>query len=186
MKLTVLGAAREVTGSSYLVVTDTVRFLLDCGMVQGGARDAAARNRQPFAFNPRSLDFVLLTHAHIDHSGLLPKLTKDGFGGPILTTSATADLLDVMLRDSAHIQETDAERAAPGRLGPGRWGSTSRCRTNSCPIPSSLRTSPSVSVTSPSARCISPCGPGPWSPSRVATARWTRCSKSWRWSRPAR
>lgn len=114
MKLTVLGAAREVTGSCYLVETDTVRFLVDCGMVQGGARDAATRNREPFAFNPRSLDFALLTHAHIDHSGILPKLTKDGFGGPILTTPATADLLDVMLRDSAHIQEMDAERAARG------------------------------------------------------------------------
>lgn len=117
MKMTVLGAAREVTGSCYLVETDTVRFLVDCGMVQGGARDAATRNRQPFAFNPRSLDFVLLTHAHIDHSGMLPKLTRDGFGGPILTTSATADLLDVMLRDSAHIQEMDAARAARGGRG---------------------------------------------------------------------
>ncbi|MCC6756044.1 MAG: MBL fold metallo-hydrolase, partial [Solirubrobacterales bacterium] len=120
MKLTVLGAAREVTGSCYLVETDTVRFLVDCGMVQGGARDAATRNRQPFAFNPRSLDFVLLTHAHIDHSGMLPKLTKDGFDGPILTTPATADLLDVMLRDSAHIQEMDAERAARGGRGKRR------------------------------------------------------------------
>lgn len=120
MKLTVLGAAREVTGSSYLVETDTVRFLVDCGMVQGAARDAATRNRQPFAFNPRSLDFALLTHAHIDHSGMLPKLTKDGFGGPILTTPATADLLDVMLRDSAHIQEMDAARAARGGRGTRR------------------------------------------------------------------
>ncbi|WP_413874779.1 MBL fold metallo-hydrolase RNA specificity domain-containing protein [Albidovulum sp.] len=117
MRLTVLGAAREVTGSSYLVETDTVRFLVDCGMVQGNVRDAATRNRQPFPFNPRSLDFVLLTHAHIDHSGLLPKLTKEGFSGPILTTPATADLLDVMLRDSAHIQEMEAERAARRRRG---------------------------------------------------------------------
>ncbi|MCL7466546.1 MBL fold metallo-hydrolase [Phaeovulum sp. NW3] len=113
MKLTVLGAAREVTGSSYLIETATARFLVDCGMVQGGA-SAATRNRQPFAFDPRSLDFVLLTHAHIDHSGMLPKLTKAGFTGPVLTTPATADLLEVMLRDSAHIQEMDAARAARG------------------------------------------------------------------------
>lgn len=119
MKLTVLGAAREVTGSCYLVETGAVRFLVDCGMVQGGA-SAAARNRQPFAFDPRSLDFVLLTHAHIDHSGMLPRLTKEGFTGPILTTPATADLLEVMLRDSAHIQEMDAARAARGRRGKRR------------------------------------------------------------------
>ena len=127
MKLTFLGAAREVTGSCYLVETDTVRFLVDCGMVQGGAHDAATRNRQPFAFNSRSLDFVLLTHAHIDHSGMLPRLSKDGFGGPILTTPATADLLDVMLRDSAHIQETDAARAA--RSGRGKRRATSGSST---------------------------------------------------------
>ena len=105
-----LGAAREVTGSCYLVETTDTRFLVDCGMVQGG-REAPARNRKPFAFDPRSIDFVLLTHAHIDHSGLLPKLTRAGFQGPIHTTAATADLLQVMLPDSAHIQESDAERA---------------------------------------------------------------------------
>lgn len=114
MKLTFLGAAREVTGSCYLVETGTLRFLVDCGMVQGG-REAKRRNRQPFGFDPAALDFVLLTHAHIDHSGMLPKLTREGFRGPILTTVATADLLEVMLRDSAHIQEADAERAARGQ-----------------------------------------------------------------------
>lgn len=114
MKLTFLGAAREVTGSCYLVETASTRFLIDCGMVQGaGAADT--RNRQPFGFDPKSLDFVLLTHAHIDHSGLLPKLVKDGFRGPILTTAATSDLLEVMLPDSAHIQEAAAERAARDR-----------------------------------------------------------------------
>ena len=119
MRLTVLGAAREVTGSCYLVETGAVRFLVDCGMFQGGVH-AAIRNRQPFAFDPGSLDFVLLTHAHIDHSGLLPRLTKEGFTGPILTAVATDDLLDVMLRDSAHIQEMDAARAARGRRGKRR------------------------------------------------------------------
>lgn len=110
MNLSFLGAAREVTGSCYLIEADAARFLVDCGMVQGG-REAPARNRQPFTFDPRSIDFVLLTHAHIDHSGLLPKLTRAGFRGPIFATAATADLLGVMLPDSAHIQEAGAERA---------------------------------------------------------------------------
>lgn len=110
MNITFLGAACEVTGSCYLIETVDTRFLVDCGMVQGG-REAPARNRKPFAFDPKSIDFVLLTHAHIDHSGLLPKLTHAGFQGPIYTTDATADLLQVMLPDSAHIQEGEAERA---------------------------------------------------------------------------
>src|SRR5690606_21890645 len=86
-----------------------VRFLVDCGMVQGG-RTAAARNHEPLPFDPASIDFVLLTHAHIDHSGLLPKLTRAGFKGAIYATPATVDLLGVMLPDSAHIQESDAKR----------------------------------------------------------------------------
>ena len=111
MQLSFLGAAREVTGSCFLVEADGIRFLVDCGMVQGG-REAAARNREPFGFDPASIDFVLLTHAHIDHSGLLPKLTRAGFKGPIYATAATVDLLGVMLPDSAHIQESDAKRDA--------------------------------------------------------------------------
>ena len=108
-KISFLGAAREVTGSCFLVETGEVRFLIACGMFQGG-REAPARNRKPFGFDPKSIDFVLLTHAHIDHSGLLPKLTKAGFTGPIFATEATADLLGVMLPDSAHIQESDARK----------------------------------------------------------------------------
>ncbi len=114
MKLSFLGAAGEVTGSCFLVEGHNTRFLVDCGMVQGG-REAPARNRRPFDFAPRSIDFVLLTHAHIDHSGLLPKLTRAGFKGPIFTTPATAELLGVMLRDSAHIQEFEAQREARRR-----------------------------------------------------------------------
>ncbi|WP_298433473.1 MBL fold metallo-hydrolase [Ottowia sp.] len=111
MKLSFLGAAREVTGSCFLVEAADVRFLVDCGMVQGG-REAPTRNRKPFEFDPASIDFVLLTHAHIDHSGLLPRLTRSGFNGPIYATTATVDLLGVMLPDSAHIQESDAKRDA--------------------------------------------------------------------------
>lgn len=110
MKVTFHGAAQEVTGSCTLIETDSVRFLVDCGMFQGG-RDADSKNRTPFAFDPRLIDFVLLTHAHIDHSGLLPKLRRHGFTGPVYTSHATADLLDIMLRDSAHIQQSEAERA---------------------------------------------------------------------------
>ena len=111
MKLKFLGAAREVTGSCFLVEAAGLRFLVDCGMVQGGSA-AAARNREPFPFDPAAIDFVLLTHAHIDHSGLLPKLTRAGFKGAIYTTPATVDLLGVMLPDSAPLQESDAKRSA--------------------------------------------------------------------------
>lgn len=124
MNITFHGAAREVTGSCYLIETASTRFLVDCGMFQGG-REASARNRLPFGFDPRGLDFVLLTHAHIDHSGLLPKLTRAGYTGPIYATGATVDLLAVMLPDSAHIQEAEAQRASrriqsakPGKLAP--------------------------------------------------------------------
>jgi metallo-beta-lactamase family protein len=110
VKLTFLGAAREVTGSSYLVEHEGVRFLVDCGMFQGG-RETRAKNHQAFAFDPATIDFVLLTHAHIDHSGLLPRLVALGFRGTVHTTRATCDLLAVMLPDSAHIQEKEAEYA---------------------------------------------------------------------------
>src|SRR3546814_10099248 len=117
MKIRFLGGAGEVTGSCFLVETAKTRFLVDCGMVQGGA-DASGRNHARFAFDQASIDFVLLTHAHIDHSGLLPKLVRDGFRGPIHTTTATADLLGVMLPDSAHTQENEARRRARRGDGP--------------------------------------------------------------------
>ncbi|MHB1345658.1 MAG: MBL fold metallo-hydrolase RNA specificity domain-containing protein [Thermoleophilia bacterium] len=108
MQLQVCGAAREVTGSCYLVEAGQSRFLVDCGLRQGGPK-AEALNSAPFPFDPREIDFLLLTHAHIDHSGLIPKLVKEGFDGSIYATEATADLAEIMLRDSAHIQEMEAE-----------------------------------------------------------------------------
>ncbi|MBI3154393.1 MAG: MBL fold metallo-hydrolase [Burkholderiales bacterium] len=110
MQISFIGAAQEVTGSCYLVETPRVRFLVDCGMFQGG-RESQARNRHGWPVEPREIDFVLLTHAHIDHSGLLPRLCATGFEGPIHTTEATAELLSVMLLDSAFIQESDWARA---------------------------------------------------------------------------
>lgn len=114
MRVTFLGAAREVTGSCYLVETADVRFLVDCGMFQG-RREEHERNSAPFPFSAADIDFVVLTHAHIDHSGLLPKLTRAGFSGAIHTTAATADLLAIMLPDSGHIQEDNARRRARDR-----------------------------------------------------------------------
>lgn len=108
MRITFLGGAGEVTGSCYLVETGQIRFLVDCGMFQGG-RGADHKNRTAINFDPESIDFVLLTHAHIDHSGLLPRLSVLGFRGRVYTTNATADLLSVMLKDSAYIQEKEAE-----------------------------------------------------------------------------
>lgn len=108
MHITFLGGAGEVTGSCYLIETKEIRFLVDCGMFQGG-READYKNRTAINFNPEKIDFVLLTHAHIDHSGLLPRLSALGFRGAVYATAATADLLDVMLKDSAYIQEKEAE-----------------------------------------------------------------------------
>jgi len=111
MHITFCGAAQQVTGSCFLFETSQSRFLVDCGMFQGHAA-TRARNLEPFPFDPRGIDFVILTHAHLDHSGLLPRLGAQGFKGPIYTTPATRDLLSVLLLDSAHLQEMEAERAS--------------------------------------------------------------------------
>ncbi|HYG59759.1 MAG TPA: MBL fold metallo-hydrolase, partial [Symbiobacteriaceae bacterium] len=107
MQLTFLGASGMVTGACYLLEAGGLRLLVDCGMFQGKEEGL---NRKPFGFHPGSLDGVILTHAHIDHSGRLPLLRKQGFSRPIYTHPATADLAAIMLMDSAHIQEADAER----------------------------------------------------------------------------
>ena len=107
-RLSFLGASGEVTGSCYLLETAHTRVLLECGMCQG-ERHARARNEHPFPFDARGLDAVILTHAHIDHSGLVPKLVRAGFRGKIHCTVPSADLLGVLLRDSAHIHEQDAK-----------------------------------------------------------------------------
>lgn len=110
MRLSFFGAAGEVTGSCFLVETGQTRFLVDCGMFQGGP-EARAKNLGALKFGSdvRNIDFVLLTHAHIDHSGLLPRLAVLGYRGPIYATPASIDLLGVLLPDSAHIQEKETE-----------------------------------------------------------------------------
>jgi metallo-beta-lactamase family protein len=117
MQLSFLGAAGEVTGSCFRIDAGGTRALVDCGMFQGG-RDADEKNALAPDFDVRSLDFVILTHAHIDHSGLLPRLAARGFAGPVYATPATVDLLGVMLPDSAHIQEKDSERRRPADSRP--------------------------------------------------------------------
>ena len=108
MRVEFLGGVRTVTGSATLMEKGSLRWLVDCGMFQGG-KELEERNRSVEPYRPRDLSFILLTHAHIDHSGLIPKLVKEGFEGKVICTKATLDLCEVMLRDSGHIQEMEAE-----------------------------------------------------------------------------
>ncbi len=108
MRIHFNGAAQTVTGSQYLLEINGSRLLMECGLFQGSREETYTRNRS-FSFDPKTIQAVLLSHAHIDHSGNLPHLVKQGFGGPIYATPATADLADIMLRDAGHIQEADAE-----------------------------------------------------------------------------
>ena len=106
--VTFYGAAGEVTGSCHLLEVGDVRILLDCGLIQGAARDEA-RNREPFPFDPQSIDAVILSHAHIDHSGRIPLLVKRGFKGVIYAQQASCDLCRIMLRDTAYLNERETE-----------------------------------------------------------------------------
>ena len=108
MKITFCGAAGTTTGSQHLLEINGQRILLDCGLFQGRRQEAHERNKH-FPFDPRKVDAVVLSHCHIDHSGNLPNLVKQGFNGNIYTTTATRDLCSIMLPDSAHIQESDVD-----------------------------------------------------------------------------
>jgi metallo-beta-lactamase family protein len=113
MKITFLGAARTVTGSQHLINAHGKNVLIDCGLYQGSPHEAYERNRS-FDFDPKTLDAVILTHAHIDHCGNLPNLVKQGYEGPIYCTSVTAHLADLLMRDAGHIQESEANEDEPG------------------------------------------------------------------------
>jgi metallo-beta-lactamase family protein len=115
MKIKYLGAARTVTGSCFILETAGHRFAIDCGMHQGNL-EIEKRNWDMELYEPQKIEFVLLTHAHIDHSGLLPRLVQNGFRGPIFTTPPTADLLRILLLDSAYIQEMEAQWKSRKRL----------------------------------------------------------------------
>lgn len=109
MKLTICGAARKVTGSCYLLETSTKKILIDCGFHQGG-RVAEEENFADFPFNPAEISHLVVTHAHLDHTGRIPKLVKDGFSGTILATNPTVELTQIILDDSAHIVVQEARR----------------------------------------------------------------------------
>src|SRR5258705_4257106 len=107
MKLTFLGATQTVTGSKFLLETKDLRILLDCGLFQG-MKELRLRNWEQPPVDPKSVDAVVLTHAHIDHTGYLPRFVAQGFKGPVYATPATVDLAGILLPDAAHLQEEEA------------------------------------------------------------------------------
>ena len=123
MKITFLGAAKTVTGSNFLVEAAGKKFLVDCGMYQGKITEEL-ENSDPFVYDVKDIDFMLLTHAHIDHSGRIPKLYNEGYKNPVYATKATCDLCEIMLPDSGHIQEVEIE-----------WRNRKRMREGLDPLP---------------------------------------------------
>lgn len=123
MKITFLGATRTVTGSNILVETKEKKFIMDCGLYQGQQKEIML-NSDDFLFDPKEIDFMLLSHAHIDHSGRIPKLYVEGFRGPVYATKATCDLCEIMLPDSGYIQESEIE-----------WLNRKRRREGKHPLP---------------------------------------------------
>lgn len=119
MRITFIGAARMVTGSCFYLHTKGANLLIDCGFFQG-SKENEERNADSFPFDPSGIHYLLLTHAHLDHSGLIPKLVKHGFKGKILATNATVELCRIMLMDSAYIQERDAEWDNKKRVRAGK------------------------------------------------------------------
>ena len=110
VQIAFLGATETVTGSRFLITSDKSKILVDCGMFQGVKSDRL-KNWDPFPVEPESIDAIVLSHAHLDHSGFLPVLVRDGFKGPIYSTHYTKALTAVILRDSAHLQTEDAKYA---------------------------------------------------------------------------
>src|SRR4030042_5627497 len=119
MKLTFHGAAREVTGSAHIVTINGKNILLDCGLFQGKRKVAFEKNRN-FLVDPSKIDVMLLSHAHMDHSGNIPTLVKKGYKGKVYCTDATADLCKIMFQDCAHIQTYDVEYVNKKRLRQGK------------------------------------------------------------------
>ena len=119
MKIKFCGAAKTVTGSQHLITVNGKNILMDCGLYQGKRKEAYEINRN-FLFDPKEIDYVILSHAHIDHSGNIPTLVKKGYTGQIFATPATADLLEYMLRDSGHIQEYDVKYVNKKRKKQGK------------------------------------------------------------------
>ncbi|MEK6982053.1 MAG: MBL fold metallo-hydrolase [Candidatus Micrarchaeota archaeon] len=118
MKITFNGAAGIVTGSCYLLETENKKILIDCGMFQG-TKEITRLNYEPFPFNPKEISYVLLTHAHVDHCGLIPKLVKNGFTGKIISTGPTLDLTQLMLKDAAHVNEDETLQENKRRVRAG-------------------------------------------------------------------
>ncbi len=120
MKISFHGAAQVVTGSKHLLTFENgKKILLDCGMFQGMGQETISLN-QHFGFDPLEIDAVVISHAHIDHSGLLPRLVKEGYKNPIYCTRATAKFTEVLLKDSAHIQEMDVMHVNKRKAAQGK------------------------------------------------------------------